>query len=114
MASSFHYGGQAVMEGVMIRGRRLMAVAVRRPQGDIALRLERLGGLHTGPLGRIPFLRGIIVLWETLALGTSALLFSTNVALGEEEKEISRPLLWGTVVLALAFVIAIIFVVPVL
>ena len=114
MASSFHYGGQAVMEGVMIRGRRLMAVAVRRPQGDIALRLERLGGLHTGPLGRIPFLRGIIVLWETLALGTRALLYSTNVALGEEEKEISRPLLWGTVVLALAFVIAIIFVVPVL
>ena len=114
MANSFHYGGQAVMEGVMIRGRRLMAVAVRRPEGDIALRLESLGGLHTGPLRRIPFLRGIIVLWETLALGTRALLFSANVALGEEEKEISRPVLWGTVMFALAFVIAIIFVGPVL
>jgi uncharacterized protein YqhQ len=102
------------MEGVMIRGRRLMAVAVRRPEGDIALRLESLGGLHTGPLRRIPFLRGIIVLWETLALGTRALLFSANVALGEEEKEISRPVLWGTVMFALAFVIAIIFVGPVL
>ncbi len=114
MASSFYYGGQAVMEGVMIRGRRLVAVAVRRPQGDIALRLESLGALYTGPLRRIPFLRGIIVLWEALALGTRALLFSSNVALGEEEKEISRPVLWGTVVLALAFVIAIIFVGPVL
>jgi uncharacterized protein YqhQ len=114
LANSFHYGGQAVMEGVMIRGRRLVAVAVRRPEGDIALRLESLGGLYAGPLRRIPFLRGIIVLWETLALGTRALLFSTNVALGEEEKEISRPVLWGTVMLALAFVIAIIFVGPVL
>ena len=114
MASSFHYGGQAVMEGVMMRGRRLVAVAVRRPQGDITLRLESLGGLYTGPLRHIPFLRGIIVLWETLALGTRALLFSSNVALGEEEKEISRPVLWGTVMLALAFVIAIIFVGPVL
>jgi len=98
----------------MIRGRRLVAVAVRRPEGDIALRLESLGGLSTGPLGRIPFVRGIIVLWETLALGTKALLFSSNVALGEEEKEISRPVLWGTVTLALTFVIGIIFVGPVL
>jgi uncharacterized protein YqhQ len=114
LANAFHYGGQAVMEGVMIRGRRLVAVAVRRPEGDIALRLESLGGLYAGPLRSIPFVRGIIVLWETLALGTRALLFSTNVALGEEEKEISRPVLWGTVMLALAFVIAIIFVGPVL
>jgi uncharacterized protein YqhQ len=114
LASSFHYGGQAVIEGVMIRGRRLVAVAVRRPEGDIALRLESLGGLYTGSVRRIPFLRGIIVLWETLALGTKALLFSSNVALGEEEKEISRPVLWGTVLLALTFVIAIIFVGPVL
>jgi uncharacterized protein YqhQ len=114
LASSFQYGGQAVIEGVMMRGRRLVAVAVRRPEGDIALRLESLGGLYTGPLRRIPFLRGIIVLWETLALGTRALLFSSNVALGEEEKEISRPVLWTTVMLALAFVIAIIFVGPVL
>ena len=114
MANSFHYGGQAVIEGVMMRGRRLVAVAVRRPEGDIALRLESLGGLYTGSVRRIPFLRGIIVLWETLALGTRALLFSSNVALGEEEKEISRPVLWGTVMLALAFVIAIIFVGPVL
>jgi len=98
----------------MIRGRRLVAVAVRRPEGDIALRLESLGGLSTGPLGRIPFVRGIIVLWEMLALGTRALLFSSNVALGEEEKEISRPVLWGTVMLALTFVIGIIFVGPVL
>lgn len=109
-----YYGGQAVLEGVMIRGRRRMAVAVRRPEGDIALRVESLGGVYSGHLRRIPFLRGVIVLWETLALGTRALLFSSNVALGEDEKEISRPALWGTVGLALAFVIALIFIGPVL
>ena len=113
-AGSFYYGGQAVLEGVMIRGRRLVAVAVRRPRGDIALRVETLGGVYSARLRRIPFLRGIIVLWETLALGTRALIFSSNVALEEEEGEVSGPFLWATVGVALAFVIALIFVGPVL
>ena len=98
----------------MIRGRRLVAVAVRRPSGDIALRVETLGGVYSARLRRIPFLRGIIVLWEALALGTRALIFSSNVALEEEEGEISGPFLWGTVGVALTFVIALIFVGPVL
>ncbi|HJX60940.1 MAG TPA: DUF1385 domain-containing protein [Dehalococcoidia bacterium] len=113
-AGSFYYGGQAVLEGVMIRGRRLVAVAVRRPRGDIALRTETLGGVYSARLRRIPFLRGIIVLWETLALGTRALIFSSNVALEEEEGEVSGPFLWATVGVALVFVIALIFVGPVL
>ena len=113
-AGSFYYGGQAVLEGVVIRGRRLVAVAVRRPRGDIALRVEKLGGVYSARLRRIPFLRGIIVLWEALALGTRALIFSSNVALEEEEGEISGPFLWATVGVALAFVIALIFVGPVL
>jgi uncharacterized protein YqhQ len=98
----------------MIRGRRLVAVAVRRPRGDIALRVETLGGVYSARLRRIPFLRGIVVLWETLALGTRALMFSSNVALEEEEGEVSGPFLWATVGVALAFVIALIFVGPVL
>jgi uncharacterized protein YqhQ len=113
-AGAFYYGGQAVLEGVMIRGRRLVAVAVRRPRGDIALRVETLGGVYSARLRRIPFLRGIIVLWETLALGTRALIFSSNVALEEEEGEVSGPFLWATVGVALVFVIALIFVGPVL
>jgi len=113
-AGSFYYGGQAVLEGVMIRGRRLVAVAVRRPRGDIALRVETLGGVYSARLRRIPFLRGIVVLWETLALGTRSLIFSSNVALEEEEGEISGPFLWATVGVALVFVIALIFVGPVL
>ena len=88
---TLYYGGQALIEGVMIRGPHNVAVACRRPDGEIAVRREALGGLYSGALRRIPFLRGVIVLWETLALGMRALLFSSNVAMGEEEKEISRP-----------------------
>ena len=74
------YGGQAVVEGVMIRGRHAMAVAARRPDGSIAIHSQRLGGLLTGPLRRVPLLRGVLALWETIALGVRALSWSSAVA----------------------------------
>lgn len=74
------YGGQAVIEGVMIRGTRSMAIAVRRPDGSIAQRAEQLRGLYTGSLRRVPLVRGIVVLWETLVLGFRALTWSAAVA----------------------------------
>ncbi|MCK9487459.1 MAG: DUF1385 domain-containing protein [Dehalococcoidia bacterium] len=76
------YGGQAVIEGVMIRGARAMAIAVRRPDGDIQTRSDQLGGLHTGPLRRVPLLRGILVLFETMVLGARALTWSSAIATG--------------------------------
>ncbi|HEY8766799.1 MAG TPA: DUF1385 domain-containing protein [Dehalococcoidia bacterium] len=89
-----YYGGQAVMEGVMIRGPRSMAIACRKPNGEIAVRRQELGGLYAGPLRRFPFVRGVIVLWETLALGMRALMWSSNVALGvEDQKTDSAPML---------------------
>lgn len=109
-----HYGGQAVIEGVMIRGPHSVAVACRRPDGDIAVRRETLGGAYTGPLRRIPFLRGVIVLWETLALGMRSLLFSSNVALGEEEKEVSPAAVISMGLMALALVAVLFFAGPVL
>jgi uncharacterized protein YqhQ len=109
-----HYGGQAVIEGVMIRGPHSVAVACRRPDGDIAVRREALGGAYIGLLRRIPFLRGVIVLWETLALGMRSLLFSSNVALGEEEKEISPAAVIGMGLMALALVAVLFFAGPVL
>ncbi len=109
-----YYGGQAVLEGVMIRGPRSVAVACRRPDGGIAVRTETLGGIYTGPLRRIPFLRGVVVLWETLALGMRALLFSSNVAMGEEEKEISPAGVWMTALASLVLVAALFFAGPVL
>ena len=113
-ARRVYYGGQAVLDGVMIRGPHSMAVACRRPDGDIVVRREPLTGLYVGPLRRIPLVRGVIVLWETLALGMRSLLFSSNVALGEEEKEISPIAVWGTALVALALTAALFFAGPVL
>lgn len=109
-----YYGGQAVLEGVMIRGPRSVAVACRRPDGGIALRREALSGVYTSPLRRVPLLRGVVVLWETLALGMRALIFSSNVALGEEEKEINPVAVWATALTALALVAILFFAGPVL
>jgi uncharacterized protein YqhQ len=88
-----YYGGQAVMEGVMIRGPRTMAVACRRPDGNIIVRGEPLTRIYTGAIRHIPFLRGVVVLWETMALGMRALMFSANVAIDEnsEKKEEEIP-----------------------
>lgn len=74
------YGGQAVIEGVMIRGTASMAIAVRRPDGSIAQRAEQLHGLYTGSIRRVPLVRGMVVLWETLVLGFRALSWSAAVA----------------------------------
>jgi uncharacterized protein YqhQ len=84
--SDIRYGGQAVIEGIMIRGARAMAIAVRHPDGSIATRGERLGGLHAGAVARIPLLRGVAVLWETLTLGARALTWSAAVAAGETDE----------------------------
>lgn len=110
----FHYGGQAVIEGVMMRGRTHLAVAVRHPQGHIVLHDEPLRGrIYTSRWFRLPFLRGLGVLWDALALGLRTLTFSANVALAEEEDiEFSGPLAWGTIVLSLAIGIGIFFFIP--
>jgi uncharacterized protein YqhQ len=93
-AKRIYYGGQAVIEGVMIRGPKSFAVACRTPEGEIAVRREELGGAYTGTVRRIPFIRGVIVLWETLALGIRALSFSSAVALGEEHDQDAGPAMW--------------------
>src|SRR5919109_920290 len=109
-----YYGGQAVIEGVMIRGPTSMAIACRRPEGDIIVRDRPLGGVYTGPLRRLPLVRGIIVMWETLALGIRALIFSSNVAMGQEDNEINSRALWVTAFLSLGLVAAIFFAGPLL
>ena len=111
---TLYYGGQAVIEGVMIRGPHSVVVACRRPDGEITVRRETLGGVYTGLLRHIPFVRGVIVLWETLTLGMRSLIFSSNVALGEEENEISPIAVIGMGLAALAVVAAIFFAGPVL
>ncbi|MCH7522982.1 MAG: DUF1385 domain-containing protein [Chloroflexi bacterium] len=111
---TLYYGGQAVIEGVMIRGPHSVVVACRRPDGEITVRRETLSGVYTGLLRHIPFVRGVIVLWETMALGMRSLIFSSNVALGEEENEISPIAVIGMGLAALVVVAAIFFAGPVL
>ena len=97
MSDKFYYGGQAVIEGVMMRGRNSMAVAVRCPDGEITVKHEPLQGWFTGRIREIPLLRGPFVLIETMVLGIRTLLYSASVSVDEEE-EISSALLWGSVI----------------
>ncbi len=111
-----NYGGQAVMEGVMMRGSRTLAVAVRQPDGHIVLHSEPLNPrIYAGPLSRLPFLRALTGLWDVLVLGIRTLFYSAQVALGpEEEVRFSGPIAWGTVILSFALGIGLFFVVPLL
>ena len=113
----FNYGGQALIEGVMIRGRDGVSVAVRDPDGNIVTHSERLqGGLYRTPLGRLPFARGIFALWETLSVGTRMLMFSANVAAGNMPAEgvAEAGAVRGTVATALSFAVGLFFVLPLL
>jgi uncharacterized protein YqhQ len=114
MGESFHYGGQAVMEGVMIRGKEGVAISVRQPNGELNITRRPLASIYRGRLREIPPLRGIIAFVETLVLGTQSLLYSAQVAAAEEGGEkIPTALLWGTVVASLALAVALFFMVPV-
>jgi uncharacterized protein YqhQ len=80
--AKFNYGGQAVVEGVMMRGRRSAAVAIRRYSGEILLHEEDLSPrLYGNRVFQLPFLRGILLLWDMLVLGTRMLSFSAAASL---------------------------------
>ncbi|MEA2639760.1 MAG: hypothetical protein QOF51_1154 [Chloroflexota bacterium] len=102
------------MEGVMMRGQRYMAVAVRAPSDEIIIRSEELPPrLYQSPIARIPFLRGSIMLWDTLGLGMRALMFSADVAMGEEDVKLSKSVTWTTAAIGIVLGIGIFFVLPV-
>ena len=111
----FYYGGQAVIEGVMMRGQKKVAVAVRAPDGKIVVHQEPLtGALYTRSWGKWPFVRGLVVLWDALVLGTRALMWSADMAVKEDDDEasFSKPVAWGSIVLSLALATVIFFLLP--
>ena len=126
----FNYGGQAVIEGVMMRGRSAMAVAVRHPSGEVVVHTEPLvSRVHRSVWAKRPFIRGVLMLWDTLSLGMKALVFSANVALEEEDEKqqsvseqtetaakdaFQGGVMWGTMILAMVFGIGLFFVSPLL
>ncbi len=81
-----NYGGQAVIEGVMMRGKRVAAVAMRNPGGEIEIHTEELSSIYQSKLIQIPFLRGLLGLWDALGLGMRFLTMSANMQTGEDEK----------------------------
>jgi len=108
----FNYGGQAVIEGVMMRGSRSMAVALRHPEGNIVVQTEPLNEtLYRGPISRVPFLRGLITLWDALGLGTKALMMSADVAAGEEAS-LSGPVAWGVVAVGIGMGVGLFMLLP--
>ncbi|MFZ2950054.1 MAG: DUF1385 domain-containing protein [Desulfuromonadaceae bacterium] len=83
-----HVGGQAVIEGVMMRAPRSVAIAVRRPDGEIIVRKELVVPLSERfPIVKLPILRGAVALFTSLIIGIKALNFSANEAMTEDEKE---------------------------
>jgi len=85
----FNYGGQAVIEGVMMRGRKSVVTAVRRPGGGLAIDIKSLPSIYTSQIRRTPLIRGIVILIEAMVLGIKSVLYSANIAMEEEEEEIS-------------------------
>ncbi len=112
MAKKFHYGGQAVIEGVMMRGQKTVVTAVRRSNGELTMDVQPLATIYTGRMRKIPFLRGIIVLIEAMVLGIKSLLYSANVSLEEEKEKISGWLVWVLLTVSLGLSVALFFMVP--
>lgn len=112
MAREFHYGGQAVMEGVMMRGQKTAVTAVRRPNGELAIFSKPLSPIFTGRVRRTPFIRGIIVILEAMVLGIGSLMYSANVALEEEDTKLSGGATWLILLVSLVFGIGLFFLLP--
>lgn len=122
MSKTVFYGGQAVIEGVMMRGARYVAVAVRDPAGQLVVHSEPLdGAIYQSRWSRWPLIRGAIALWDTLALGMRTLAFSADVAMGGEEekraidqsKQGTQPAVLGGMIVALAMAVGLFFLVPI-
>lgn len=105
------YGGQALIEGVLMRGSRYVAAAMRAPSGEIIVQKEELKGIYKSKLAKVPFLRGIVILWDSLGLGTKYLTISANTQTGEDEK-IEGPAMFGTLIVSFAIAIGLFFLAP--
>ena len=80
------YGGQALIEGVLMRGKKYLAASFRKPDGSIETVTEELSGIYKSGITKIPLLRGLVSLWDSLGLGMKYLSISANMQTGEDEK----------------------------
>ena len=105
------YGGQALIEGVLMRGQKYLAAAFREPDGTIKIVTEPLEGIYSSKLTKIPFLRGLLILWDAIGLGTKYITLSANIQTGEEEK-IEGPAMVLTILFSFILAIGLFFLLP--
>jgi uncharacterized protein YqhQ len=115
--AKINIGGQAVIEGVMMRAPRSMAIAVRRPNGEIVVRKDVVVPLSERfPVVKLPIVRGAVALFSSLITGIKALNFSANEAMveedGNEKEELSSWAMAGTMAVAFGFGILLFFILP--
>jgi uncharacterized protein YqhQ len=113
MGSPFQYGGQAVIEGVMMRGPDSRAVAVRKPDQTIVIDEKTAGSITKKvPFLKWPLVRGVVVLIESLIMGIEALSFSANQAVDDEDEQLTAKEMIITIVLSLGLAILLFAVLP--
>jgi uncharacterized protein YqhQ len=114
--SKINIGGQAVIEGVMMRAPRSVAVAVRRPTGEIVVRKDLVVPVSERfPILKMPVIRGAVALVTSLVMGMKALNFSANeanVEAGQDKQQMSPMVMGGTIAVALLFGVALFFILP--
>lgn len=106
-----NYGGQALIEGVMMRGGSMVARAMRAPNKEIVIEIEPLNAIYRSKITKIPFLRGLVILWDSLGLGMKAITISANLQSGEDEKIEGWPLFF-TLLFAVALAILLFLMLP--
>lgn len=105
------YGGQALIEGILMRGQKYLAAAFREPNGAIKVVDEELTGIYRSKVTKWPFLRGLVILWDSIGLGTRYITISANVQTGEDEK-IEGPAMALTLIVSFALAIGLFFLLP--
>ncbi len=107
------YGGQAVIEGVMMRGKHKVAVAVRNPKGEIVVYEDSLNpAIYRGLLAELPFARGMIMIWDALGIGVRALIWSAEVAAGMENPVVDKTMGIGTAAVSMSLSAGMVFLSP--
>ena len=111
MVEKISIGGQAVIEGVMMRSPQWLATAVRKPSGEIVYKKTKISS-NRGKLAKIPFIRGAVSLFDALVMGIKELTFSANQSEVEEEEQITQKEAVMTTVVSLALGIGLFVVIP--
>lgn len=113
LSKNFYYGGQAVIEGVMMRGRTSMAIAVRKPSGGIQVKEDEVGSItRRFPILKWPLIRGVVALIEALVIGMNALSYSASIFTEEEEEQLGAKEIALTIVVAILLSVGLFIALP--